>query len=312
MGEESQEDEGSDPSNIVFLDRDDSASGSRNEGCRSEKKEEISPGVILGRTLRHFFPDFSKWISSLPDGRDQSRITYHQRHMIWSGMFIFLLHLESRRQFRFERETESFRENMLALAGTSEDAVAHPDTLENYLRLLPHASLADLPASMIQRLIRMKALDAFRLSGCFLIAIDGSGQLVFDERHCPHCLHRTSAAGKTIYFHPILEAKLVTSNGFAFSVATEFIENPEEKYDKQDCELKAFYRLEKTLKARFPRTPLCLLFDAIYANKPVFDIARNNGWKFMVTFKEGSLPALYEEAMNLRNRPVNACRQMGA
>jgi len=30
--------------------------------------------------------------------------------------------------------------------------------------------------------------------------------------------------GKTLYYHPVLEAKLVTANGFAFSLATQFIE----------------------------------------------------------------------------------------
>jgi hypothetical protein len=34
---------------------------------------------------------------------------------------------------------------------------------------------------------------------------------------------------------------------------SEFIENPGEKMTKQDCELKAFYRLAQRLKTRFPR-----------------------------------------------------------
>jgi len=32
----------------------------------------------------------------------------------------------------------------------------------------------------------------------------------------------------------------VTANGFAFSLATEFIENSDPGASKQDCELKAF------------------------------------------------------------------------
>jgi len=41
--------------------------------------------------------------------------------------------------------------------------------------------------------------------------------------------------GKTLYYHPVLEAKLINSNGFAFSLITEFIENPGDKVTKQDC-----------------------------------------------------------------------------
>lgn len=63
--------------------------------------------------------------------------------------------------------------------------------------------------------------------------------------------------GKTTYYHPVLEAKLVLPNGFAFSILTEFIENPGKNPTKQDCELKAFYRLAERLKAEFPRLPVC-------------------------------------------------------
>ena len=55
----------------------------------------------------------------------------------------------------------------------------------------------------------------------------------------------------------------MTTTGFALSVMTEFIENPEEPPTKQDCELKAFYRLADRLKQRFPRLPICLLLDGL-------------------------------------------------
>jgi len=268
-------------------------------GEKTGEERSLNLGGVLSRTVRHFFPDFAKWISALPDPRDQSKITYASRHLAWGGLMIFLLHLGSRRQFRYERKSVGFHGNLVELAATFEETVADPDTVDAYLCKLPESALAKIPALMVQRLIRMKALDQFRLNGHFLIAVDGSGRLVFDKRHCPHCLHRTDKNGKTIYFHPVLEAKLVAANGLAISVATEFIENPAGEYDKQDCELKAFYRFEKTLKACFPRTPICLLLDAIYAGKPVFDICRDNHWKFFITFKEGSMPALYQEARSL-------------
>ncbi len=36
-------------------------------------------------------------------------------------------------------------------------------------------------------------------------------------------------------YHPILEAKLVTRDGLVFSLMTEFVENPAQYPDKQDC-----------------------------------------------------------------------------
>jgi hypothetical protein len=35
----------------------------------------------------------------------------------------------------------------------------------------------------------------------------------FSEKHCDHCLSKTSKNGKTTWFHNVLEAKLVCSNG---------------------------------------------------------------------------------------------------
>lgn len=295
MGAKLSENEGNHGTGVVFECRDNSQTCNRKKGGKAKKETPPNLGEILGNTLHHFFPDFAKWLSALPDLRDQSKITYDPKHLLWNGLLMFLLQLESRRQLRYEQETPAFHQNLIALAATCEGTAADPDTMDDYLCKLPQEALAAVPARMVQKLIRMKALDSYRLNGYFLIAVDGSGQLVFDEKHCEQCLHRTDKNERTIYFHPVLEAKLVTANGFVFSVATEFIENPADDYVKQDCELKAFYRLEKTLKARFPRTPLCLLLDAMYAGKPVFDICQANHWKFFITFKEGSMPALYQE-----------------
>ena len=44
------------------------------------------------------------------------------------------------------------------------------------------------------------------------------------------------------------EAKLITPNGFAISLASEWIANPVGESEKQDCERRAFARLAVTLK----------------------------------------------------------------
>ncbi|KAI4446751.1 hypothetical protein C823_001269 [Eubacterium plexicaudatum ASF492] len=47
---------------------------------------------------------------------------------------------------------------------------------------------------------------------------------------------------------------------------TEFVENTGgEEAEKQDCELKACYRLMERLKKEFPKLPVCLCADSLYA-----------------------------------------------
>jgi hypothetical protein len=143
---------------------------------------------------------------------------------------------------------------------------------------------------MVNRLIRTKCLNRFRLlDSYFMIAIDGTGHLVFKERHCPHCLSKGKEGKILYYYHNALEAKIVTETGLAISVETEFILNSDGT-TKQDCELRAFYRMVTRLKKRFPQLKICLLLDSLYAAGPVMDILKEYGWKYIATFKEGSKP----------------------
>lgn len=220
---------------------------------------------------------------------------------MWCGLSMYLLHLKSRNQFRWERYGANFLQNLQTLAGSDEDTVAHPDTLAVLLERLDVAHMQNLLSEFVRRLIRMKALDEYRLQGRFLVAIDGSGFLSFDHRHCDHCIEIKHASGKITYQHSVLAAFLVGGDGLALPLAVEFVENPQQPFDKQDCELKAFKRLAQRLKELFPQTPFCMLFDALYAAGSVMDICEKNQWKYFITFKESDMPALWREAITLRD-----------
>jgi hypothetical protein len=113
-----------------------------------------------------------------------------------------------------------------------------------------------------------------------------------------------------------LEAKLVTDTGLAFTMGCEFIENPPRprrsstaarsrcrSYRKQTCERNHFPALAKALHKRFPRLPICMLLDSLYACEPVLDILLLYGWAFFITFKQGSIPTLYQEAIRRMEMP---------
>jgi len=132
-----------------------------------------------------------------------------------------------------------------------------------------------------------------------VIVLDGTGQLTFRQRHCEHCLERKRSNGKTLYYHHVLEAKLITPAGLALSVGTEFIENADPEATKQDCELKAFARLAPQLKKDFPQLRICLSLDALYANGTVQETCRQYDWKYITVFKEGSMPVVWREYQTL-------------
>jgi hypothetical protein len=207
---------------------------------------------------------------------------------------MFLCRLGSRRQINnLLRGNGPSRDKFQALFGV--ETCPHGDTVNVlFSRLLPD-EVQEVVCYIVESLIRKKMLYPFRLLGrYFVIAIDGTGRIVFRERHCEHCLTRT-IHGKTIYYHPVLEAKLVTSNGFAFSIMTEFVENPGENPTKQDCELKAFYRLAARLKKRFPRLPICLLLDGLFAGGPTFALCKKYRWKYFVVLQDDDLSSVHKE-----------------
>lgn len=269
------------------------------------------PVELLLKTCRHFLPDWLTQINRLPDPRRPEQCVYSTAHLVWLGILAFLAHLGSRRQLRQERRTETFRINLEKLSGqTGVGTVADTDTLAYFAERMPPEAMEGLLASMTRRLIRSKALDAFRLQGSFTIAIDGCEACTFDHEPWPGCPHRRLSDGSIQYFMSVVDAKLVTPNGMALTLATERLTNEgHEVFDKQDCELKAFTRLVSKLRAFFPRTPLVLLLDSLYAKQTSIRLVVANHWKYIINFKEGSMPERFAEAMALMAlQPENTFR----
>jgi len=177
----------------------------------------------------------------------------------------------------------------------------HWSSINDYLERLKPEELESILPKLCNRLIRMRSFESSRIRNKYWqIIVDGVHLFTFNERHCPHCLTKThkDKNGNTIwteYYHYVLEAKLVLHGNIVISIATEFVENETEDVSKQDCERNAFYRLADKLFRYFPRLPVCLTMDSLYACAPVFDVCRHNNWRFIIRFKDGSIPSVAEE-----------------
>lgn len=210
------------------------------------------------------------------------------------AIMLFVFKSGSRNAFDNDRKEVTFRKNYYRCFKMR---LPSTDAIEDLYRTLEEKELEQLKSLLIKELIERKVFYRFKfLSKKYLISIDGTGVSSYDNDYCDECTYRTSKNGVTTYFHNVLEAKLVTQNDISVSIATEWIQNESGKeYDKQDCELKAFKRLAIKIKKAYPRMPIVILADGLYANKTLFEICKDNNWDFIVTFKEGNLPSVHQE-----------------
>jgi hypothetical protein len=251
----------------------------------------------LYKTIAHHFPHLLNKIREIEDFRRKKK--YELAELIMAAVVMFVFKKGSRNAFDNEREEEEFRNNYEKIFKVR---FPHMDTVDNAMRALDEKCLEKLKTVLVKNLIKKKSFHKYRLMGKYhRVVVDGTHVMTVRKGHCEHCLHRTSGkTGKTTYFHNILEAKLVCENGFCISLGTEWIENPNGEYDKQDCELKAFVRLAEKLKTDYPRLPICIEADGLYPNQTFFRICKENGWEWLITFKDGNLPSLWKEVLVLK------------
>jgi hypothetical protein len=110
----------------------------------------------------------------------------------------------------------------------------------------------------------------------------------------------------------LLEAVVIFENGITLPLMSEFLNNEEYRdvsSDKQECERKAFYRFAKRIKKRFPKLKISVTMDGLYACGPVIKTCRENGWDYMLVFKEGSMRMLGENHGLIRHTPENIMKR---
>ena len=243
--------------------------------------------------VKHYFHRMNKWISEMDDPRHQGYITYSQETLIFMGIMKNVCSIKSMHQMDdFFNEEQCIRALSVLANDDRLEEMPHCDTLNYYLSKLSPECLKKLRTNMIKTLIRSKNFNQARLLNKYWrIILDGTGLFHFHERHCPNCL-KTKIKGedgkmKTIYYHKVLEAKLVLGEGFVVSVGTEFIENENEDVSKQDCELNAAKRLLPRIKKEYPKLPVILQADALYEAEPIMELCRKElKWRYLLTHKD--------------------------
>jgi hypothetical protein len=147
-----------------------------------------------------------------------------------------------------------------------------------------------------RRLKRRKALDAGRVQGRLVAALDGVEILSSFSRHCENCLERRvtlkdAASGQTVerlqYYHRLVGCQIINSPVKPF-LAVEWL-RPGEGEDKAALRLPGLYG------SRFFDI---LLLDSLYAQAPVWKLGQQIGWDLVISLKQAKRD-LYQDALGL-------------
>src|SRR5262249_56076593 len=122
-----------------------------------------------------------------PDSRFQEPCTSPTRFLAWWGIALYLFQLGSRRQLDYDLRDggPQVLANLNRLAQTQQTTLPVHDTLDHFLGHVRLSGWEHLRTQLVQRLLRMKALDAARLLGQAVLLLDGTGLICFHRRPCP-------------------------------------------------------------------------------------------------------------------------------
>lgn len=179
----------------------------------------------------HYFPDLIADIKKVMDGRNQSYITYEIEVILYMMLLKNVCSIASMQEMNDTFNEDECVKNIYKILGLEEkEYLPHYVTINECLTKLDTRELEKIRKDMVYSLIRKKTFDDGKFLGKYwLVIVDATQLFRFKERHCDHCLTKTVNKGteeeKTIYYHQVLEAKIVLGDDLIISIATEFIEN---------------------------------------------------------------------------------------
>jgi hypothetical protein len=254
------------------------------------------------KVFRRILPGLLEKLSRIPDPRQPGKVKHMLTTLMVYGIMLFVFRLSSRREANREMTLPVFFENLKAWFPEWE-TIPHADTLARLLAKFEVEQIQDCAIDLLKKLIRKKKFRRLLIQGKYLIAIDGTQKFWRSTRWDEECLERHVGSEKEPqYYVYVLETVLVFENGITIPLLSEFLKYEEHQSDegKQDCERKAFERMARKLKLKFPKLKIVVALDGLYACGPIIAICRKYHWDYMVVLKDNSLKDVWREFHELR------------
>ena len=271
---------------------------------RRERKNAVNALEELLIIIKQYFPKLTNWIDNLTDNRNQSYVTYNFKICLLTQILAFCSSYQSMNKIGRDFNSDIIINNINHILNANYIELPHKDTLINIISEIHFEELEIVQTNIIKTLIRSKMLDKYRFNGMFHVVIDGTGlystKVNLGDQAITKVYNKGEENEYVLYSYYALEAKIVCGN-MTFSLATEFVENETyndelgntyRKFDKQDCELKAAYRLLNKIKKRFPKLSIIIGGDALYLGRPFLELCDSLKFDYIIRYKETDAPTI--------------------
>jgi hypothetical protein len=260
-----------------------------------------------GRT--HSLPSFSAWLNKGFDLRQHAAQMKDARldpDISPASVFLALFHAFVFRLPSFQQLDRELNHSYLPQWIGAERAF-RDDTLRYSLASFDLDPLQAMLVEVNRRFKRGKVFEPGRVQGCLVAALDGVEVLSSFSRHCESCLERRvtrkDQAGRKIeetqYYHRAVGCQMIHSPVKPF-LGWEWLQPGE---SEEAAALRLLRRLPEAYGSRFFDI---LVLDALYAQTPVLELAKEKGWEVVISLKQNSRD-LYQSAVRLfASRPPDA------
>ena len=277
---------------------------------RAKRRPEKNPVVEYNKIQNKYYPELFKKFGEVNDPRNQSYIDYSVKTMLGTLYYKCIGGISSMQEMTRQFNDEKVVENLYSFMGDSrKEYLPHGVTENEFLERLDPLELENIQKDIAYSMIRRKSFNDARVLKKWQVIIDATeldeGYQKKNDYYLSRCYNRGKADKFMKYHRSVLEAKLYLGNDFVCSIASEPIENTEEYINqsdekiKQDCESKAFVRLAKKIKKSFPRLPIIITADGLYVSQKVIQTCTDNGWDYIIRYKEGCAPSIAQEYQEL-------------
>jgi hypothetical protein len=229
----------------------------------------------------------------LPEHRRGQNTQYTLADAGMSAFAVFYTQASSFLAYQRDMQRQRGQHNLQSLFGV--ERIPSDSQLRNLLDPVDPAELRTPFWEIYTQLEAAGHLDAYTgVGGTRLVSLDGSQHFSSQKVHCPNC-RVTLRDEQPYYSHGVLMAVVgAPKKAAVICLDPEFI-TPQDGYAKQDCEQQAIKRWITRNAARFAPGSVTILTDDLHCHYPLCTLLAQHHMHFILTCKEASHPALYEE-----------------